>query len=252
MALPVQVTETDTGPRMPGRERLCAATREVRPVADLIRFVAGPQGIVPDLKRKLPGRGVWITARRGTVAEAVKRGTFKKSLKADVTIPADLPGLVERLMVRAALDALAITHKSGLVAAGTGKVEDAIAGGLAVAVIHAADAAPDGVRKLAAAIKRHSAGIGSQGADGTAGPEEMCVVRTFTSAELDLALGRSNVVHAALLAGRASETFLMRWRDLGHFRMPEQELEHRDGHAPGDTLLDTGLPHAADQQLDME
>jgi predicted RNA-binding protein YlxR (DUF448 family) len=234
MALPVQLTETDTGPRMPGRERLCAATREIRPIADLIRFVAGPQGVVPDLKRKLPGRGVWITARRGTVAEAVKRGTFKKSLKADVTIPADLPGMVERLMVRAALDALAITHKSGLVAAGTGKVEDAIAGEMAVAVIHAADAAPDGVRKLAAAIKRQAS--------------EMPVVRSFSSAELDLALGRSNVVHAALLAGRASETFLMRWRDLGLFRMSEQDPERRDD----DTPLDTGLPHAAAQQLDME
>ncbi len=252
MALPVQVTETDTGPRMPGRERLCAATREVRPVADLIRFVAGPQGIVPDLKRKLPGRGVWITARRGTVADAVKRGTFKKSLKSDVSIPADLPGMVERLMVKAALDALSIAHKSGLIAAGTGRVEDTITGDLAIAVIHAADAAPDGVRKLAAAIKRRVPDDSGKVTGDTAGPEKMPVVRTFTSAELDLALGRSNVVHAALLAGRASETFLMRWRDLGHFRMPEQEPEHRDGNAPGDTLLDTGLPNAAAQQLDME
>jgi predicted RNA-binding protein YlxR (DUF448 family) len=224
---------------MPGRERLCAATREVRPVAELIRFVAGPQGIVPDIKRKLPGRGVWVTARRDTVADAVKRGTFKKSLKSDVSVPADLPVMVDRLMLRAALDALSITYKSGLISAGMGKVEDAITGDLAIAVIHAADASPDGVRKLAAALKRRSPGNHELAAD-----SKIPVVRTFTIAELDLALGRANVVHAALLAGRASETFLTRWRDLEQFRVSEREPGRRDD--------DKGVPDAVTQQLDME
>jgi len=239
MTLPTPATETDTGPRMPGRERLCAATREVRPVGELIRFVAGPQGLVPDLKRKLPGRGVWITARRDTVADAVKRGTFKKSLKSDVAVPSDLPAMVERLMTRTALDALSIAHKAGEVVAGTGKVEDAIAGDRAVAILHASDAAPDGVRKLAAALKRHSPGDGSSETGG-----KLPVIRAFTSAELDLALGRSNVVHAALLAGRAGETFLMRWHDLRHFRMPERDPDYRED--------DAGLPNAAAQKLEME
>ena len=57
--------ELDAGPRKggPGTERLCALTRAVKPVDELIRFVVGPDGVVPDLKRKLPGRGLWITAR---------------------------------------------------------------------------------------------------------------------------------------------------------------------------------------------
>jgi len=239
MTLPTPATETDTGPRMPGRERLCAATREVRPVGELIRFVAGPQGLVPDLKRKLPGRGVWVTARCDTVADAVKRGTFKKSLKSDIAVPSDLPAIVERLMVRAALDALSITQKAGEIVAGTGKVEGAIAGDRAVAILHASDAAPDGVRKLAAVLRRHSPG--DRGGE-TGG--KLPVIRTFTSAELDLALGRSNVVHAALLAGRAGETFLMRWHDLRHFRMPERDPDYRED--------DAGLPNAAAQKLEME
>lgn len=237
--LPTPATETDTGPRMPGRERLCAATREVRPIGELIRFVAGPQGLVPDLKRKLPGRGVWITARRDTVSDAVRRGTFKKSLKSDVAVPSDLPAMVEKLMVRAALDALSIAHKAGEIVAGSGKVEDAIAGGRALAILHARDASPDGVRKLAAALRRRFPGDGS---DETG--RKVPVIRAFTSAELDLALGRSNVVHAALLAGRAGETFLMRWHDLRHFRMPEEDLDYRDD--------DAGLPSAAAQKLEME
>ena len=239
MTLPTPATETDTGPRMPGRERLCAATREVRPVGELIRFVAGPQGLVPDLKRKLPGRGVWVTARSDTVADAVKRGTFKKCLKSDIAVPSDLPAIVERLMVRAALDALSITQKAGEIVAGTGKVEGAIAGDRAVAILHASDAAPDGVRKLAAVLRRHSPG--DRGGE-TGG--KLPVIRTFTSAELDLALGRSNVVHAALLAGRAGETFLMRWHDLRHFRMPERDPDYRED--------DAGLPNAAAQKLEME
>jgi hypothetical protein len=234
MTLPTQPAETDTGPRSPGRERLCAATREVRPVSDLIRFVAGPQGLVPDLKRKLPGRGVWITARRQTVADAVKRGTFRRSLKADVKVPPDLPALVERLLVRAALDALAIAHKAGQVMAGNAKVESAVAGGQAIALLHASEASPDGVRKLTAAIHRRYPD----------NPEQIAVIRTFGTPDLDLALGRANVVHAALLAGRASETFLTRWHDLEHFRMSERE--------PGDRDDDTGLPDAAAQKLDME
>lgn len=244
MPLPTPVTETDTGPRMPGRERLCAATREVRPIADLIRFVAGPEGLVPDIKRKLPGRGVWITARRDTVADAVKRGTFKKSLKSDVSVPADLPVMVEKLILRATLDALSMAHKSGLISAGHGKVEDAISGDLAIAIIHAADAAPDGVRKLAAALRRRFPGDDGSAADGKIPTVKIPIVRTFTTAQLDLALGRANVVHAALLAGRASETFLTRWHDLEQFRISEREPGRRDD--------DEGAPSAAAQQLDME
>src|ERR1700674_102326 len=63
-------------------ERLCIATRTLRPVSQMIRFVAGPDGaVVPDLKRKLPGRGVWVTARRDIVAQAVRRGAFGRALK---------------------------------------------------------------------------------------------------------------------------------------------------------------------------
>ncbi len=38
---------------------MCAVTRQVAPTDDLIRFVLSPTGeVVPDLKRKLPGRGL--------------------------------------------------------------------------------------------------------------------------------------------------------------------------------------------------
>ena len=38
-----------------GPNRMCAVTRDVRPIGDLIRFVVGPGDvIVPDIRRRLP------------------------------------------------------------------------------------------------------------------------------------------------------------------------------------------------------
>jgi predicted RNA-binding protein YlxR (DUF448 family) len=203
--------ETDTGPRddKRGTERLCVATRKVRPVGELIRFVVGPDGsVVPDLKRKLPGRGVWVTATRSAIEDAVKRNAFARSFKAKVQVAPDLAARVEELLTRSCLDALGIAHKSGRVAIGFAKTEAALADKRVAAAIHASDASADGVRKLAAAVRHRS----------EAGMGEISAISAFTSAQLDLALGRSNVVHAALLAGPASDGFILRCQSLERFR----------------------------------
>jgi predicted RNA-binding protein YlxR (DUF448 family) len=201
-------TVLDAGPRSsgPGTERFCAVTRAVKPVDDMIRFVLGPDGVVPDLKRKLPGRGIWITATRSTLTDAVTRKVFARGFKRDVRIAPDLPELTERLLVRAALDALAIAGKAGFVVAGFAKAEAALSRDRIVALLHASDARPDGVNKLAGTLRTRP------------DAERVVTVTTFASAELDLALGRSNVVHAALLAGPASNTFLARFHRLERFR----------------------------------
>ena len=99
----------------------------MRPVADLIRFVVGPDGeAVPDLKRKLPGRGVWVTATQAVLGEAIKRKVFARGFKRNVRLPPDLLARTERLLEQSALDALAIAGKAGLVAAGFTKVEVAL------------------------------------------------------------------------------------------------------------------------------
>jgi predicted RNA-binding protein YlxR (DUF448 family) len=226
--------ETDAGPRSRiGPDRLCIATRSVRPVGELIRFVAGPDGLVPDLKRHLPGRGVWVTGRRHAVAEAVRRGAFARSLKADVTVPKDLAELVDRLMVRAALDALSIARKASETVCGFSKTEAAIAGKQVIALLHAEEASADGVQKLTAALnRRHGGEI-----------ENLPRIRVFKSADLDLAFGRANVVHAALLAGGAAETFLARWRDLERFRTLDSDT--------GRNINETDGAHSASRELGM-
>lgn len=214
MLAPVEPIEADAGPRDGARQRarMCIVTREVRPVDELIRFVAGADGtVVPDLKCRLPGRGVWVTADRATVAAAVKRNAFGRALRAGVRTPPDLVNAVEKLLARSVLDALSIAHKAGLVVAGFTRVEAAIASSdPIVAVIQANDAAADGAGKVGAALKRRF------------GETNPPVIDVFPGAYLDLALGRPNVVHAALLAGQAGNAFFARWQKYEHFRMRDQ------------------------------
>jgi len=193
----------------PGTLRTCALTRELKPVSEMIRFVLGPAGeAVPDVKRKLPGRGIWITASRGAIDDAVKRNVFARGFKREVRATGDLAAEVERLLERAALDALAMAAKAGALVAGFAKVEAAIDRDELLALIHAADGSADGKRKLEAALQRRTSGIS----------RKIAVIDAFSGRELDLALNRLNVVHAALLAGPGSETFLARALRLARFR----------------------------------
>ncbi len=201
--------EFDHGPRSRGTERLCIATRAVRPIEDLIRFVVAPDGeAVPDLKHNLPGRGVWVTARRDTLEQAIKTNAFARGFRRDVRLAGDLVSRTEGLLENAALDALAMARKAGLVAMGFAQVETALKRDTVVALVHAAEAAPDGVKKLDSTLRQNQAGL-------------VRIVGILASRQLDLALGRPNVVHAALLAGRASETFMARLRRLERFRSVE-------------------------------
>jgi len=227
-----QDATTDRGPHSTtaATERLCIATREVRPVNELIRFVAGPGGIVvPDIKRRLPGRGVWVTARRRVVEDAVRRRAFGRGLKTDVRASPDLPDMLDRLLEQSALDALSMAHKAGIVVLGFAKVEAAVAAAPVAALVRARDAGAEGGRKLAAALRRRA----DRPADGK-------IVEAFTSAQLDLALGRLNVVHAALLAGRTSETFLVRWRFLESFRVDDPGDRDLGSRQPSDNIPEPG------------
>lgn len=164
---------------------MCILTRQVRDEADLIRLVRGPDGVVvPDVNRKLPGRGVWVSLNRAALGEAIRRKLFSRGFAAETAALPDLPDRVARLLREQALAFLSLARKAGEAVAGFGKVEDMLRAGRAGLVLHAREAAPDGCRKL----------------DRLAGPE---TGRTqfFETRELDLAFGRPNVVHAAVARG---------------------------------------------------
>jgi predicted RNA-binding protein YlxR (DUF448 family) len=184
-------------------DRTCIVSRERREPDELIRFVVGPDGaVVPDLKRKLPGRGCWVSADRLHVEKAVAKNLFARAFKRQVDVSPQLADQIDQIMVKSALGAVGLARKAGAVALGAAKVDNAVRSGEALCVLHATDASQDGVRKITQA-RRATAHLG--------GPE-IHAYKLFAEAELSLALGGTNVIHAAVLAqeaGKAAEKRLM-------------------------------------------
>lgn len=202
---------TDAGLSDAGRAptRLCIASRTVRPVEEMLRFVVAPDGtVVPDIHARLPGRGAWVTARRAVLVEALKRKAFSRAFRGKGRADAALPDLVGQLLEKDALGALGLAKKAGQVVTGNSKVIEALQGGKVAVLVHAGEAAPDGVGKLDALARR----IGEAAGRGIAR------VDSLPGTQLDLALGRANVVHAALLAHPTSAGFLARMKRLEGWR----------------------------------
>lgn len=175
----------DTGPL-----RTCIVTREQAGPGRLIRFALAPDGTVaPDLKGKLPGRGVWVGADRALVEKAAKKNLFSRAFRTPAKADPGLAALVERLLHDDLLGALAMARKAGELILGQDKVDRLARARPLALVIHAADGAADGLRKTRAAL---TAG----------GQRDVPVLRAFTAAQLGLALGGTNVIHAAVPAGR--------------------------------------------------
>ncbi len=202
-------------------ERTCILTRRKGEPETLIRFALSPDGVVtPDLKRKLPGRGVWLTADRASVEAAAKRKLFARAFKAEAATPADLPELIERLMEADALSALAIANKAGVVTLGFMKVEGAITQGKAAVLLSASDAAEDGKRKIRQAVLRSSRES-----------EAIAQISLFSTAQMSLCLGRENVIHGALSGAPVTDRFVEKCRILTQYR---SGVASEPGLAPAD------------------
>jgi predicted RNA-binding protein YlxR (DUF448 family) len=196
------------------RERRDIVSGEVRPEAGLIRFVVGPgEVVVPDLARKLPGRGLWVAADRASVEAAAKKSLFARAAKARVTAPPGLADQVEALLKSRLLSGLGLARRAGDLTSGFEKVSSAISSGKAAWLIEASDGAADGRRKLLALARKQSRPPGLFG--------------VFTAEELGLALGGENVIHTAFLAGRAAERWTEDVQRLSGFRplLPEDWRE---------------------------
>ncbi len=202
-----------------GSERTCIVTRKRSSPETMLRFVRAPDGtVVPDLKRKLPGRGVWLTPNRAVIETAVKKKAFARAFKTEVKVAIDLAEIVDGLLERSAREAFSLANKAGQVVAGFGKVEEALGHGGVLAILHASDAASDGIRKVAQLVRRAQ----------EAGSREIKVIATMPSDDLGLALGRSHVIHAALLNGSASLACLQKMEFLRAYRTDENAVQGSD------------------------
>ena len=192
-----------------GPERTCIVTgRKGEPDAMLRFALSGEGAVTPDLKRKLPGRGVWTELNRTVVRQATQKQAFSRGFRNSVKAPADLDDAVDRLLELDALQFLSLVNKAGLVVTGAAKVESTIRAGAVVGIIHAKDGAADGSAKLDRLMNA------IETASGLLVPR----IIVFGSSQLDLALGKTNVIHAALNAGPASAAFLAKVARLTRYR----------------------------------
>jgi hypothetical protein len=165
-------------------ERRCIATGESQPRGGLVRFVVGPDAtVVPDITGKLPGRGIWVSADRQAIEQAVKRRLFSRAAKMQVTVPEGLADTVHDLLTRRVIESLSLARKAGQAVAGYEKVKDRLATGEAVVLIQASDGSERGKTKL-----RPPGGAETH-------------LTCLTAGEIGLAFGREHVIHAALAAG---------------------------------------------------
>jgi uncharacterized protein len=180
--------------------RRCLVTREILAVEKMIRFVVGPDGaIVPDLAGRLPGRGLWLSARRDIVTAACSGGVFAKAAHQSVRVPPDLVDRVERLLRRSCLDLIGLTRRAGQAVAGFEKARDWIQRGQAAVLVCGVDAGPDGREKL----NRVDA--------------EVAFVCVLSGEELGKAFGRERIVHAVLGHGKLAERFVREAARLAGF-----------------------------------
>ncbi len=197
--LPDGEAETD------GASRRCIVTGEIRPKAELLRFVVDPEGrLTPDITGRLPGRGLWLLAHRDIVTMAVTKRLFARAARGAVIVEEGLADRIEALLVRRCGEILGLARRAGQAVAGFVKVESALRGGTVAVLVAASDGAADGRAKLAALAPG------------------MPVVSPLTSEELGAAFGREHAVHAALNDGRLAGLFLSEAARLGGFRgVPE-------------------------------
>lgn len=177
-----------------GVERQCMVTGEVLDKDHLIRFVLSPDGVVvPDIQGKLPGRGMWVTADRDLVNTAGSRKVFSRKAKLQITVPDDLADQTEARLKRRVLDILGLARKAGLVISGLTKIDGVVNSPRPKPLsgfIHASDGGADGAERISRLARGRP------------------VISLFPREQLSLALGGENVVHAALVKGSLSESFL--------------------------------------------
>ena len=173
--------------RADGPERKCLATGETQPKAGLIRFVLGPDNqVYPDVMGKLPGRGVYVSATKAALEQAVKKKIFARGFKSQVTVQDGLVDEVERLVLRRLVDLISLARKSGDAVGGYEKVKDWLDKEEARVLIQASDGSGRGKSKLST-------------------PHRGKYIGCMTADELGMAFGRETVIHAALASGGLSQ-----------------------------------------------
>lgn len=173
--------EPETGPL-----RRCIVTREVQPKERMLRFVLGPsREIVPDIAGKLPGRGMWLSARGDVLETALSRGAFMRAARGQVTLPSDLRARIEDGLRGRVRDLLGLARRAGQAVSGWQAAREWLQAGRAGLLVQAAD--------------------GSLAERARFGGRNLPAVTPLTAAELGVVFGRDHAVHVVVAPGRLAD-----------------------------------------------
>jgi predicted RNA-binding protein YlxR (DUF448 family) len=187
--------EEPLAPPSTGPQRTCIATGETGAPERMIRFVVGPEGdVVPDLARRLPGRGLWVKAERAAVERAVAKNLFARAARTSVKPASDLAERVERLLLERALADLSRARRAGRAVAGFVKVEQMVGQHRAGLLVVADEADGDGLGKLKAASRENG----------------LPIARLGDAAALGGIFGREQAVYVAVARDDAGGAFIER------------------------------------------
>lgn len=196
-------------------ERRCIVTGKVQPKETLLRFVIGPGDVVvPDVDRRLPGRGIWLSPSRDVVNTAVAKRLFAKAARRGVTAPPDLADRVGTLLARRCLDTLALARRSGRAVCGYEKVRAEVDAKRAALLVLARDASPSGKDKMRGPAK------------------DVPVIEIFDGGELGAVFGRDVAVHVAVAEGNLARRLFEEAGRLAGFR----EVTGSAGGTPPDDI----------------
>lgn len=195
-----------------GPERRCIATGETVEPERMVRFVVGPDGqAVPDISGKLPGRGMWVTAKRDALEVAAKKNAFSRSAKTQVSVPNDLVEQTEHLLARRLIDLISLARKAGQAVTGFEKVKSALEMEQARVLLQASDGSERGKSKLRSP------------------PGKDVFIGCLSAQELGLAFGRESVIHGALTAGGLSKQVIVEGKRLKGVRLNDGGKPARKG-----------------------
>lgn len=166
----------------------------------MIRFVVGPdRSIIPDLAARLPGRGIWLSASGDVLQRPSAKGdawrqlvrAFARAARGPVSVPPDLPDVLEAALMRRTGELLGLARRAGQATAGFEKARELLRTRRATLVVQASDGSP-------AERARFLSGVGGS----------VTVIDPLPAETMGRLFARDHVVHVAITPGKLAESLI--------------------------------------------
>jgi predicted RNA-binding protein YlxR (DUF448 family) len=199
----------------------------------MIRFVLSPErSVVPDLAERLPGRGMWLSAKADVIEQAARRGAFAKAARGEVHVPPDLRATIEDGLRGRIRDLVGFARRAGQAVSGWQAAREWLQAGRAGLLVQAADGSPAEKARFV-------------------GHRPVPAVAPLDAAALGALFGRERAVHVAVASGRLAVKIAAEAARLEGVSLRSGTVPTRGARKPGrDPAEDRARPDARDDGRD--